>query len=52
MNIGDKVKLKDIPENDRAYLSPLKGIAGTIINVDNASPPEFLRVLFLNNIFA
>ena len=46
MNIGDKVKLKDIPENDRKYLNPFKGIAGTIINIDNSSPPKFLRVSF------
>ena len=46
MKIGDKVKLKNIPENDRYHLKPYLEKAGTVINIDNYSPPRYLRVSF------
>ena len=46
MKIGDKLKLKNIPENDRCHLKPYLEKAGTVINIDNCSPPKYLRVSF------
>ena len=46
MKIGDRVKLKDIPENDRWHLKPYLEKVGTVINIDNCSPPQYLRVSF------
>lgn len=44
MKIGDRVALKEIPENDK--FKRFKGIVGEIVNHDNDNPPKFVRVTF------
>ena len=46
MKIGDRVILRSIPENNMWHLKPHVGKIGTIVNVDHAKPPKFLRVSF------
>jgi hypothetical protein len=52
MKIGDRVKLRDIPENDLHWLEPYKKMAGVIVNHSHPrvdEPPKFLRVAFGEN---
>ena len=46
MKIGDRVALRDIPENDEPRFRSYKGLVGEIINHDHGTPPTFLRISF------
>ena len=52
MNIGDKVKLRDIPANNRPWLQAYKNMTGRIVDhqvrMDQRSP-LFVRVSFEND---
>jgi len=52
MRIGDKVKLKDIPANNREWLQAYKNLIGRVIDYQartDQRPPLFVRVSFKNN---
>ena len=52
MNIGDKVKLRDIPANNRPWLQAYKNMTGRIVDHQvrtDQKPPIFVRVSFRSN---
>ena len=52
MNIGDKVKLKDIPANNGKWLRAYKNMIGRVIDHQTRSdqrPPLIVRVSFRND---
>tara|TARA_R110002074_G_scaffold237291_2_gene409224 strand:- start:153 stop:353 length:201 start_codon:yes stop_codon:yes gene_type:complete len=49
MSIGDKVKLKDIPANNRGWLSAYKNLTGRVVDFQTRTdhkPPIYVRVSF------
>ena len=52
MSIGDKVKLRNIPANNRQWLQAYKNMIGRVVDQQARSdrkPPTFVRVSFRNN---
>ena len=52
MSIGDKVKLRNIPANNREWLQAYKNLIGRIVDYQMRSdkgPPKYVRVAFRNN---
>jgi hypothetical protein len=52
MSIGDKVKLRDIPANNRPWLQAYKNMIGRVVDHQTRSdhrPPIYVRVSFRNN---